>query len=249
MKLRHTIYNSIGLGLAGLFGVAILLNVIKMARINAVPSNHPIGYVWALVMQTAVVLFVGGGAIANMTAGRLKSKPTIAMIITYCLTCVLLPLGIWGIVELLLVRNRRRAMPETTSKTRSKSYSSFTSEFLRRAATISWVNGVVGFVIVLFCGASHVRPLINVAIVIFFFALVLSFILGFVALLGVKEHGKKGILIPALFGICISSFFILMGCIALTVGLFEGATDLRQKHENAIHNSSPYQTNAVPNSQ
>jgi hypothetical protein len=249
MRLRHTIYNSIGLVLAALFSLAILFNILKMVRINGVPGHHPFGYFWALVTQMAVVCFAGGGAVANMAAGRLKPKPTIAMIIAYCLTCVLLPMGIWGIIELRMIRDRRRAVRETYSKTESRNHSSFTPKFLRRAAVISWAGVVVGFVIIVFCGASHVRPLINVAIVIFFFTLILSFVLGLVALLGVKEHGKKGILIPALIGICISGFFILMGCIALTIGLFEGAAELRQKHENMIHNSSLDQTNAVSNSQ
>ena len=248
MKLRHTIFNSTGLGLAGISGAVLFLNIIRMARINGVPSHHPIGYAWVLLMDLAMILFVGGGAIANLTAGRLKSKPTMAMIIVYFLTCVFLPMGIWGIIELRLDRDRGKAKRGTGTSNGSRNHSSFKPEFLRRAATFSWVSVVAGFVIVLFCGSSHVRPLINFAIVIFFLLLISSFVLGLVALLEIREHGKKGILIPALTGVCISGFFILMGCIALVVGMVESAAELRQARENAMH-SSIYQTNAPSRSQ
>ncbi len=219
-----------------------------MSRINGIPSHHPIPYIWGIVLQIAVVLFVGGGALSNMAAGRLKFKPTVAMVITYCLSCILLPLGIWGFIELSQIRNRKLTKRREVAEIGAKSQSSFSPGFLRRAATLSWASGVVGFMIVLFCGASHVRLLIDVAIAIFFFALILSFVLAVVALLGVKEHGKKGILIPALFGICISGFFILLGCLALVVGFVEAEADSRHKHDNAAGSSSLNQTNAGSNS-
>jgi len=108
---------------------------------------------------------------------------------------------------------------------------------------------VIGFVTVVLCGATHVKSVIGVAALVYFFILILSFVLGIVALLGVREHGKKGILIPALTGVCISGFFILMTGVALGIGFAEGAAESRKKHSDATHNAVPGETNTVSNSQ
>jgi putative Mn2+ efflux pump MntP len=42
-----------------------------------------------------------------------------------------------------------------------------------------------------------------------------GFVLGIVALFGIKTHGKKGILVRALAGVCINGFLILMMLIAI----------------------------------
>jgi len=179
----------------------------------------------------------------NLTSGRLKYKPTLAMVVVYCLCCVLLPLGIWGIVELGQNRDQRRAKQADNM---AKNPGLFTSRFLRRAAMISWISPLAGFVMVLLAGASHVKPVIRMVVGLYFCVVLGSCILGVIALFGVRVHGKKGLLMPALTGACVSGLIILMFFVALALGFSEGIkerADWRQKRADEMHRNAPAQTN------
>lgn len=247
MKLRQTIYNSIGLGLAGVCALSLLGRILRLARMNAIPSRHPVEFLFSLVVSAMIIGLVGGGSLLNLVKGRLQTRATIAMIITYCLTIILLPLGIWGIIELQANEKRRGRRQEVETHDRAES-SIFSTSFLRRAATMSWVLSAGGFVFAVLCGSTHIRPLIDIAVLTYFLAVVLSLILGTVALCGVRKHGKKGILIPSLFGVSVSGLIILFFGAALIAGFMEFKEETRQRQADAVQNAAAGQTNMVPKS-
>ena len=158
MKLRHTIFNSIGLAIAGIAGVCFILSLIAITSGRSYTlQRHPVIAVIDVGMELAVALCLGGGGLANILAGRLKPKATITMIVVSFLTCAFIPLGIWGIFELTISRDRKRARQETSREaTSSDSSSQFSIGFLRQAATFSWAAAIIGFVVVLLCGSTHV---------------------------------------------------------------------------------------------
>ena len=84
MKRGHVIFNVVELCTAGLFLVSALST-------------------WFVVM-----LLIAGGGIANFAKGRLAGWPTGMMVFAYCISVWLLPLGVWGIVILLIEPKRRR---------------------------------------------------------------------------------------------------------------------------------------------
>jgi hypothetical protein len=54
-----------------------------------------------------ITVLVGGGSIANLAEGRLAKWPTIVMIVGYFISFILIPLGVWGIIALVVDRKRR----------------------------------------------------------------------------------------------------------------------------------------------
>lgn len=245
MKLRHTIYNSIGLALAGLYALGLARQIILLMLGHSVRTKHPVEFVVIFIMEVLVVAFVGGGGLTNLANGRLQRKPTLMMIITYCVTVVFLPLGIWGLYELETNEKKRRRHREGENRGRTES-STFSTTFLRRAATLSWVFSVGGLVILflLYCASPHNRPLVSVSILIYLVMLILSLILGIVALCGVREHGKPGILIPSIFGISVSALILLFCVTFITIGFLQ--VERRARLAGAAATAVASQTNAAP---
>lgn len=96
MRLRHTLFNIVGVTLALIFVISGCGQLSGGGRMS-----H-------LAWTVLVVLLVGGGSIANLSERRLARWPTIAMIVGYVASILLLPFGIWGVIELVLERNRLR---------------------------------------------------------------------------------------------------------------------------------------------
>ena len=138
MKLRHTIFNSTALGIAGIAGVMSFFSLIAiMSGRSYSAQQHPVISLIDIGLELAVVSCLGGGGMVNLLAGRLKRKPTIMMIVVSFLTCVLSPLGIWGIIELNLNPDMRRVRQETSSKIMPDNSSlQYSPKFLHRAANI-----------------------------------------------------------------------------------------------------------------
>ena len=92
----------------------------------------------------AIITFgIGGSALANMANGRLMFNPTIVMVAIYFLTFILIPLGVWGILELplkeeLRQRNIRKEKPK-------KSVPRGNSIVVYRFAQGSWIFFLAGF--------------------------------------------------------------------------------------------------------
>jgi hypothetical protein len=65
-------------------------------------------YPGALTLWTGlIVALVGGGGLANLANGGLSVWPTVTMILGYCISVFLIPLGIWGAVLLGMERKRQ----------------------------------------------------------------------------------------------------------------------------------------------
>jgi hypothetical protein len=83
-----------------------------------------------------------------------------------------------------------------------------TGSFSHQAAKASWVTAVLVFVLSAFGGqAGGARVLIELIALLL---MVIGFILGIVALLGIRKHGVKGILAPALIGLIINGLLIFI---------------------------------------
>jgi hypothetical protein len=119
---------------------------------------------------------------------------------------------------------------------------------LRRAAYLSWLCPAVGLVLAVVCGSTHIRPLIELVGLVCSLVILLSLILGIVALCGVREHGPQGILIPSIFGISISGLILLLVGLALMAGVVEGNAERRQQRAKMIDRMEAGQTNPPPQS-
>jgi hypothetical protein len=84
-----------------------------------------------------------------------------------------------------------------------------TTAFAHQAAKASWATAIVIFVLVAFGGRVGARVLIEFVAL---FLMVVGFTLGVTALFGIRKHGMKGILAPAMVGIILNGllFFIFV---------------------------------------
>jgi hypothetical protein len=241
MNLRQTIYNSIGLGVAGFSALLVPGNLLRLARANGLPHHHPAGFLFCLIWCGMAVFLIGGGSLVNLGKGRLQFGATIAMSITYCLSIILIPLGIWGIIELQAVPHQRHGHPSSEGHRRYGS-TELSATFLRQAAMWSWGGPAGGFVLFVLCGSTHIRPLIGMVTLLYALVILSCLILGLVALFGVRAHGSRGLLIPSLIGVSICGIAILF----VAASLAFARADLRQVREHAAAGASLWQTNSAP---
>jgi len=228
MKLRHTIYNSIGLGVAGICALLWLGKVLLLMRMNSLPNRHPVDFIVSFILLLMTVVLVGGGGVANLTSGRLQPRATTVMVIAYFLTIIFIPLGIWGVIELQSCREARRRYRGGNHGTPDSAI--FSRPLLRWMATASWAGPAGGFVLAVLCASTHHRPLVLVAALTFLLVVMASLVLGAVALvLAISRQDKQGILVPAIIGISVSALIILLLLIAVVAGVFK----FRQKHRAA----------------
>lgn len=243
MKLRHTIFNSIGLAVAGIAGVMFILTLLGVVSGSYKTQRNPVSTLTGIGAELVIVLCLGGGGMSNLVSDRLKPKPTIVMITVYCLTCFLLPIGIWGIFELRAGGDQKRKIQtKGNSAAVRKSPLKNNPAPARQAAHICWISAVAGFIVAVLCGSTHINPIVFLGAVVATLGMLLSLAFGIYALMRIKELGKKGILLPALIGLIISFVFLLCIIGALIKGFSEGAAELRQKHSSTMQKGSD-QTN------
>lgn len=106
MKRGHVIFNVVGLCTAGLFLVSALSTWFVVML--GVPLEKRGFWYFMFAMEAIMTLLIAGGGIANFAKGRLAGWPTGMMVFAYCISVWLLPLGVWGIVILLIEPKRRR---------------------------------------------------------------------------------------------------------------------------------------------
>jgi len=80
-----------------------------------------------------------------------------------------------------------------------------TTTFAQQAATGSWVSGVVICVIIVLGGRSDARVVVEFVALLL---MVVGFALGIAGLFGIRKHGRKGILAPAIVGIVINALLL-----------------------------------------
>lgn len=236
MKLRHTIFNSIGLAIAGIVGVMLVLTLFSVVSGHSYAAqNRSIATLFWMGIELAIVVCLGGCGLSNLVSDKLKPKATTVMIVAYCLTCFLLPVGIWGIIELWQNREgMRRKQSRGDVFTSGKSSFKSRPASAHRAANISWISAIGGFVVAVICGSTHVDNIAFLGAATATLGMFVSLAYGIYALLCIREHGKQQILIPALIGTMVSGFFLLCIVAALTMGFIEGAAELKQKHPGAM---------------
>src|SRR5690349_9558803 len=109
MKPGHTIFNIIGLFIAGMLLVSALSAWFVV--MPGVPVEKRGFWHFLIVLEAIMIALIGGGGIANFAKGRLAGWPTGTMIFAYCISVWLLPLGIWGVVILMSEHKRRQREP------------------------------------------------------------------------------------------------------------------------------------------
>ena len=73
------------------------------------------------------------------------------------------------------------------------------SSLAHQAAKGSWASAVIVFALVAFGGRTGAKAIIELAALLL---IAVGLLLGIVALFGIRKHGTKGILVPALVGSC-----------------------------------------------
>lgn len=106
MKLGHIIFNVVGLFVAGMLLVSALSAWFIV--LPGIPVERRGLWHFLLVLEAIMIVLIGGGGIANFAKGRPAGWPTGIMIFAYCISLWLLPLGVWGIVILVMEQKRRR---------------------------------------------------------------------------------------------------------------------------------------------
>ena len=82
-----------------------------------------------------------------------------------------------------------------------------TTAFAHQAAKGSWASAIIIFVLVAFGGRLGARVFIEL---IAFLLMVVGLALGVIALLGIRKHGMKGILAPAIVGIILNGLLLFI---------------------------------------
>src|SRR2546429_6780538 len=82
-----------------------------------------------------------------------------------------------------------------------------TNAFAHQAAKASWASAIIIFVLVAFGGRVGARVLIEF---IALFLMVIGLALGVIALFGIRKHGTKGILAPAIVGIILNGLLLFI---------------------------------------
>jgi hypothetical protein len=226
MKTRHTVYNSIGLGIATVAFLSFLSHLLRL--IISVHVSPFLGV--EILIDLAIISCIGGGALLNILRHRFSTRPTAAMVVMYFLTCILAPLAIWGIVELQLERERRRGGTRHNGTAQpAELLAAPAIPLVYSAAKISWICAVSGFVTLIASVELHAKAITDIIVPSVAFAMILSLVLGIIALFGIRKFGPNRILIPALVGTIISGASILFFIAAIAVGI---AKDTQEKHQH-----------------
>lgn len=82
-----------------------------------------------------------------------------------------------------------------------------TTPFSHQAAKLSWVCPIIVFLFLAFGGRVGARVIIELAALLL---IVVGFVFGVIALFGMRTHGKRGILAPAIVGIIINALLLFI---------------------------------------
>jgi len=227
MKLRPTIFTAIGVAIATAAGFFFILSLKGVATgRNHLAEKYPILVMVILGFELALAIGIGVPSAINLACERPIPRLTRIMIVTAVFSIVLIPYGIWGIFELRTEnKTRRRTQRRGREPVANAAPVASDSTFTRQAARFSWISAAATIVLGLVFGASHDRAIIYTGFGFGGIGFLASLIAGIYALFGVHEHGKRGILLPALAGTVVSSFFLLFVLAAFTAGVIEGAKD------------------------
>ena len=99
MKPGQTIFNSIAVLAAGILLFSGIISLTDSFR-HQFPQHGDNFWFTIFVLDGSAMLLIGIGSLANFANRKFTAGPTVAIIAGCCLTGVLLPLAIWGLVLL-----------------------------------------------------------------------------------------------------------------------------------------------------
>jgi len=82
-----------------------------------------------------------------------------------------------------------------------------TTSFAHQAAKLSWVCPIIVFLLLTFGRQAGARVIIELVALLL---IVVGFVFGVIALFGMRTHGSKGILAPAIVGIIINALLLFI---------------------------------------
>jgi len=82
-----------------------------------------------------------------------------------------------------------------------------TTPFAHQAAKLSWVCPIIVFLLLTFGRQAGARVIIELVALLL---IVVGFVFGVIALFGMRTHGSKGILAPAIVGIIINALLLFI---------------------------------------
>ena len=79
--------------------------------------------------------------------------------------------------------------------------------FFHQAAKASWATGLIVFLLIIFGSRTGLKLVVEL---VGFLLMVGGFVLGVIALFGVRKYGAQGILAPAIVGIIINGLLLFI---------------------------------------
>lgn len=208
MRLRLGIYHSIGLAIAMVFALIFVINMLGGFEASSRGDAQPGRFVEKLAGELFIILSVGVGSLLSLLARR-SVTPTLYLVVTvYCLSVIFLPLGVWGIVEILLRREQKRQRYQPPQK-RALPATAPAPGFSPWFARISCLGSVMGGILLATFMFHHPAGAAGLNLrVALLGLLVVGILFGLLAVAGLREPAGKGILVPALVGVFLGSVLI-----------------------------------------
>ena len=117
--------------------------------------------------------------------------------------------------------------------------------FARQVARASWITFIFAYGFSALArqpGGSDLNPYLMITVPLF---LLVGFALGVIALFGVRRHGTKGILIPAIVGLILDGVYLGAILVAILVGLSK-RHELQETAASASSSTQSVTTGKVP---
>ena len=122
-----------------------------------------------------------------------------------------LPFIVCLIITVYCLQSKKKKIQEQSKTIKEK------PNFFQQAARASYISPVIVLFLssmFFFVRAQHVRIGFGIVNSLLLFG---GFVMGILALLGIKKYGRKAILIPAIIGLTINTFFISFGAYSFSV--------------------------------
>ena len=204
MRLRQSIYHSIGLAIAMVFLFLFAINVFGAMETSSRANTPPTLFLIRLALEVGIILSIGIGSLMNLLIPRFNRKSMALVVSVYCLSVIFLPMGIWGAVEMILNHERRRKKRQSPAGPISQP-ASFSPRLLRWFAGFSWLGAVLGGSLLVLKFFNHPAAVAGLGWqVVPWGAFLISIIFGLMAVWGTRGSPGRGIWVPTLIGIFLS---------------------------------------------
>jgi hypothetical protein len=121
-----------------------------------------------------------------------------------------------------------------------------TNPFARQAARASWISFIFAFAFFMMLHPLQGSPLQFIILRAVPLLLLLGFALGLIALFGIRKHGIKGILMPAVIGLILNGVLIAALLVPATLAALRKAHELHETAASASSSTQSVTTGEVP---